>query len=250
MTFMSPELLVPQEYGREDSTPTSQADIYAFGLVIFQVGGWGCGHRLFYICFFQVLTGDIPFRGVQQLASVYSVVQGLRPVKPKNASAIGLSDSLWGFTQRCWDGKVELRPEVGEVVMHLAEAMASWDGLMPPCVQARDACYPSSNGTGRPRSSVPENSLVAKDYQRLWEGVAYAASEAEAVRALADIMVNKEGRAFALGLDRKAAELCIEVLDCVSCDLHFPPSATSDGFVRASQSTTSNPTRRVFSSSR
>jgi len=35
--FMSPELLVPEEFGKEDALPTPQADIYAFGLVIFQV---------------------------------------------------------------------------------------------------------------------------------------------------------------------------------------------------------------------
>ena len=37
VAFMAPELMVPQEYGRDDSVPTLQADIYAFGLVIFQV---------------------------------------------------------------------------------------------------------------------------------------------------------------------------------------------------------------------
>ena len=36
-TFMSPELLVPSMFGLEDSLPTPQADIYAFGLVMFQV---------------------------------------------------------------------------------------------------------------------------------------------------------------------------------------------------------------------
>ena len=35
--FMSPELLVPSEFGLKGSTPTSETDIYAFGLVIFQV---------------------------------------------------------------------------------------------------------------------------------------------------------------------------------------------------------------------
>ena len=34
---MSPELLVPDVFGKKDSVPTPQADIYAFGLVIFQV---------------------------------------------------------------------------------------------------------------------------------------------------------------------------------------------------------------------
>ena len=43
--FMSPELLVPSEFGSSDSIPTPQADIYAFGMVIFQVCRWnhGCG---------------------------------------------------------------------------------------------------------------------------------------------------------------------------------------------------------------
>ena len=35
--FKSPELLVPGAFGRGDATPTPQSDIYAFGLVIFQV---------------------------------------------------------------------------------------------------------------------------------------------------------------------------------------------------------------------
>jgi len=59
----------------------------------------------------------------------------MRPTKPENASAIGFSDSLWAFTQCCWDGKGELRPEAGDVVAHLGEAADSWDGLMPPLSQ-------------------------------------------------------------------------------------------------------------------
>ena len=39
MIFMSPELLAPLKYGMKGSNPTPQADIYAFGLVIFQVHG-------------------------------------------------------------------------------------------------------------------------------------------------------------------------------------------------------------------
>jgi len=37
VTFMSPELLVPEMYGMTTARPSPQADIYAFGLVIFQV---------------------------------------------------------------------------------------------------------------------------------------------------------------------------------------------------------------------
>jgi len=43
--FMSPELLVPSGFGLLDSVPTPEADVYAFGLVIFQVCKQDCGYR-------------------------------------------------------------------------------------------------------------------------------------------------------------------------------------------------------------
>ena len=80
----------------------------------------------------------MPFRGIRQSALAYHVLRGTRPTKPENALAIGFSDSLWGFTQRCWDGPMESRPKVGEVVAHLEEAAAGWDRLMPPRSLIRD----------------------------------------------------------------------------------------------------------------
>jgi hypothetical protein len=82
----------------------------------------------------QVLTAGLPFRGLCQAQVLLKVIGGGRPTKPKNASAIGLSDSLWIFIQRCWDGDMNARPKVTEVVAHLEEATANWDGLMPPGV--------------------------------------------------------------------------------------------------------------------
>ena len=37
LMFMSPELLMPTVFDMKDGVPTPEADIYAFGLVIFQV---------------------------------------------------------------------------------------------------------------------------------------------------------------------------------------------------------------------
>ena len=91
----------------------------------------------------QVLTGQMPFRGVRITEVGFSVFKGLRPSKPANASAIGFSDSLWSFTQRCWDGNMKSRPNVTEVVTHLALEAASWQELMPPCSQTDDVvCDP------------------------------------------------------------------------------------------------------------
>ena len=92
-------------------------------------------------CFFilvQVLTGEIPFRSVRQTELGWSVTQGLRPNKPENAASIGFSDLLWGFVQRCWDADAKLRPNVMEVVTHLGEAAANWNGFMPPCVEVEN----------------------------------------------------------------------------------------------------------------
>jgi hypothetical protein len=86
----------------------------------------------------QVLTGEIPFHGVRHTDLGYLVVQGLRPTKPGNASAIGFSDLLWSFVQRCWDGDMNVRPKVTEVVAHLENAATNWNGLMPPCIQAEN----------------------------------------------------------------------------------------------------------------
>ena len=65
---------------------------------------------------------------------------------------------------------------------------------------------------------------MGKDYRQLWKRVTDAPSKAEAIRALADIVVDREGRVFILGLEREAAKLCIETLDYVSRDLQFSHS--------------------------
>ena len=146
--FMAPELLAPDVFGKKGSTPTPQADIYAFGSVVFQVCRQNHEIGGFCISFLQVLTGEFPFCGVHpEAVSIIVAHNGKRPPKPENASAIGFSDSLWGFTQRCWDSKMELRPEAGEVVTHFGEAAANWDGLMPPCVRVRRVASTSDEDT-------------------------------------------------------------------------------------------------------
>jgi len=49
--FMSPELLVPLRFGIKDSILTPEADIYAFGLVTFQVCEPDLGSRPFLLTF-------------------------------------------------------------------------------------------------------------------------------------------------------------------------------------------------------
>ena len=89
------------------------------------------GTGLFFHYIAQVLTGEVPFRGIWQGKLVSRVVEGQRPDKPENAPSIGFSDLLWSFVQRCWDEDSNLRPKVAEVMACLENAVANWDGLMP-----------------------------------------------------------------------------------------------------------------------
>ena len=42
---MAPELLVPSDFGLKNDNPTKKSDIYAFGVVMYQVGNAGSfGH--------------------------------------------------------------------------------------------------------------------------------------------------------------------------------------------------------------
>ena len=129
--YMPPELLVPSKFGLEDSVPTQKSDIYVFGVVIHHVRNRSRGYML-YAYIIQVLTGEVPFRGLRWEEIIVSVVEGKRPVKPKNAPDLGLSDLLWDLVQRCWNGKLELRPTITEVVSQLGRAATAWGGVMPP----------------------------------------------------------------------------------------------------------------------
>ena len=76
---------------------------------------------------------------------------------------------------------------------------------------------------------------MGNDYRQLWEGVTNATGQSEAVRALAKIVVDKQGRVFVSSLEREEAELCVKILDDVSRDA-LPissPHTVSPGHHRA-----------------
>ena len=65
---------------------------------------------------------------------------------------------------------------------------------------------------------------MTKRYQQLWGGVTTTADETQTVRALAEILANREGRVFISCLNSQDVGLCIETLDNVSRNLHLLPS--------------------------
>ena len=95
---------------------------------------------------------------------------------------------------------------------------------------------------------------MTKDYPQLWKNVTSSRDEDKAVRILAEILVDREGRSFVGTLKRADAELCVEILDHVSLSLiRQIRSLLPDSdclFIRASQSIISKPRRNGLSSSR
>ena len=71
---------------------------------------------------------------------------------------------------------------------------------------------------------APPRRSMTKNYQRLWRDITNAIDGAKAVRTLAEILVDKEGRAFISRLGRGDAGLCIGILDHVSHDPYLLPS--------------------------
>ena len=108
---MAPELL------KLESDISKEADMYAFGMVIFEVRAH---HGISIVYFvhhrYKVFAGAAPFADSPPTTVAVRVLSGKRPDRPKNP---GLTDELWDLIQRCWEGDPLRRPESSEVVSHL-----------------------------------------------------------------------------------------------------------------------------------
>ena len=108
--YMAPELLNPEKFGKTNSRPTKPADMYALGMVIY-----------------EVLTGSDPFHdqnfGMIQL--VCRVLDRAQPTKPGNTEKIGFGSRTWELVKGCWRTKSRRRPTIERALAHLAHISAS-----------------------------------------------------------------------------------------------------------------------------
>jgi len=63
----------------------------------------------------QVLTGTLPFGGLPGPEIVFKVLEGGKPLKPENASGLGLSEKVWKLLEDSWQSDRKLRPSVTDV---------------------------------------------------------------------------------------------------------------------------------------
>ena len=83
--WMSPELLVPDNFGLKESRPTKASDCYALGMVVY-----------------EVLSGQTPFIQYSNLAIVWRILEGERPNRPQGEQGVWFTDDIWGIMERCW----------------------------------------------------------------------------------------------------------------------------------------------------
>ena len=94
MRWMSPELLAPQRFGLKICHPSKSSDCYALGMVVY-----------------EIISGNVPFHEVQDMAVLLKVVDGERPCREA-----GFEDSLWEMMEQCWRSDPHDRPTIESVL--------------------------------------------------------------------------------------------------------------------------------------
>lgn len=98
--WMAPEVLISQKYDEK-------ADVYSYGIIL-----W------------EMLTGDVPYRGLRDIQIAMSVVnQNNRPKIPKNCP-----QNLEKFIRICWDSDPSKRPDFNTIVRALESGAITFPG--------------------------------------------------------------------------------------------------------------------------
>ena len=97
--YMAPELF------SEGAKASKQADMYAFGIVAY-----------------EVITGTRPFGDRKLLELQFLTLQGSRPPMPEDPAAAGFCQGTWEFTESCWVENPGQRPMVRQAVEHFEHA--------------------------------------------------------------------------------------------------------------------------------
>ncbi|KAF9785320.1 kinase-like domain-containing protein [Thelephora terrestris] len=116
--WMSPELLNPQQFGLDASSPTVPSDCYALGMVIYEtISGKPPFHKdqLDWAVMLKVLNGELPDRGVE------------------------FTDGLWTILERCWTPRAGERPGVGDVL----RCLDTYSNLSVPSSPGMDIVWKS-----------------------------------------------------------------------------------------------------------
>jgi serine/threonine protein kinase len=122
---MAPELFP------EGAKSSKEADMYAFGMVVY-----------------EVVTGARPF-GCHRIGELFLLTtRGVRPNRPEDPAAIGFGEGTWEFIERCWDRNWGRRPTAREALEHFKH-VAKTSTIVEPgsLISAHGTANETSSGT-------------------------------------------------------------------------------------------------------
>ena len=142
--WMSPELLDPVRFGREDGRATKESDCYALGMVIL-----------------EVLSGKPPFSGDGGFIVMRKVIEGERPGRPEGKEKVWFTDELWEILEQCWLPQPERRPAIDAVLECLERGSTVWQPLPPDSDdRAQSDSDNQSDFTSSHRSSIDSSMFL------------------------------------------------------------------------------------------
>ena len=73
----------------------------------------------------KIFTGRRPFSEFTTPIIISKIMDDERPARPQEAQTLGLTDSVWDMTVRCWHKDPAQRPTMAEVIELLRELLVS-----------------------------------------------------------------------------------------------------------------------------
>ena len=137
--------MVP-ELSNEGARASKEADMYAFGMLVY-----------------EVITGAQLFEHHWAFALPTLDVRGSRPPRPEDPVSIGFSQGTWDFVERCWNENPELRPSATEALDHFRRAARTSTDVGPgPTVPIREPHpkWESLCECNGPAVFLPDNAAV------------------------------------------------------------------------------------------
>ena len=145
--WMSPERIVLQEFGLEDSHPTESSDCYSLGMVIY-----------------ETISGNPPFHKHADMAVFLKVSKGEHPPR-----GVEFMESLWRTLETCWAFQPKNRPRIEDVLKCMETVSISLES--PPSGandemkkggDDRDESAKGSSGTSNGMSSTTTTKSTIK----------------------------------------------------------------------------------------
>ena len=135
--YNAPELVPLHDVPNQVITPTTQSDIFSFGILLLQVSFCSSMFSLsrMFISFLQLCHGPdndtqrgLPYNHIRltTTGSIHRDMKLLRLVhageRPKRERYLNISDDYWGIMQWCWNGDAAIRPTIMQVMTYLQVA--------------------------------------------------------------------------------------------------------------------------------